>query len=77
MAELGRLITKQELRRLVPYSGTHIARLERRHQFPRRVRIGANRIGWLESEVFAWIEEKAQAREAKQRSVSRAANEYA
>jgi prophage regulatory protein len=40
---------------MVPYSPQHILRLEKRGQFPRRVRVGANRVAWLASEVEAWI----------------------
>lgn len=50
-----RLLTRHQLRALVPYSPQHILRLEKRGQFPRRVRIGANRVAWLASEVEAWI----------------------
>lgn len=46
-----RLITKAELRRLVPYTPQHILRLEKRGLFQRRVQLGANRVAWLLSEV--------------------------
>lgn len=50
-----RLITKAELRRIVPYTPQHILRLEKRGLFPRRLQIGANRVGWLLSEVEEWL----------------------
>jgi prophage regulatory protein len=31
-------------------------RLEKRGEFPRRRKISTNRVGWLESEVRAWLE---------------------
>lgn len=37
-------------------SRTTLWRLERLGDFPPRVRLGANSIGWVESEVQAWIE---------------------
>ncbi len=37
-------------------SRTTLWRLERLGDFPPRVRLGANSIGWVESEVRAWIE---------------------
>lgn len=49
------VITKKQLREMVPYSGQHIGRLERAGKFPRRVPIGDNRVGWVLSEVKAWL----------------------
>jgi prophage regulatory protein len=51
----SRLITKAELRRIVPYTPQHILRLEKQGVFPRRVRLGANRVAWLLSEIEEWI----------------------
>jgi prophage regulatory protein len=50
-----RLITKRELRQIVPYTPQHILRLEKQGKFPRRVQVGPNRVAWLESEVEAWV----------------------
>jgi len=50
-----RLITRAELSQIVPYTGQHILRLEKSGKFPRRVRVGANRVAWLLSEVEAWV----------------------
>ena len=50
-----RIIDKHELKKLVPFSSTHIARLEKRAEFPRRVQFGRNRVGWIYSEVTDWI----------------------
>ena len=38
-------------------------RLERAGKFPRRRQISPNRVGWLESEVQAWVEARANSRE--------------
>ncbi len=51
----NRLITKRELRLIVPYTPQHILRLEKDGKFPRRVQVGPNRVAWLESEVEAWV----------------------
>jgi prophage regulatory protein len=32
-------------------------------QFPKRVRLGANRVGWVESEVLDWLQERIDRRE--------------
>lgn len=58
-----RLITRAELRTIVPYTPQHILRLEKRGQFPRRVRVGANRVAWLLSEIEEWIAARAAERE--------------
>jgi prophage regulatory protein len=50
-----RLLTFPELKPLkgIPYTRQHLARLEKAGKFPARVQIGANRVGWLESEIDA------------------------
>ena len=50
------IIDRHERRRLVPYSDNHVLRLERAGLFPVRVKLGPNRVGWLLSEVLAWID---------------------
>ena len=52
-----------EILRRVPYSEAYIWRLEKAGKFPRRVRIGANRIAWVESEVNNWVSSKLQERD--------------
>ncbi len=49
------LVWPSELTTIVPYSMTHIRRLENGGLFPKRVRVGANRIGWVRAEVEAWL----------------------
>ena len=58
-----RIIDRKQLRALIPYSQQHISRLERVGQFPQRVKLGANRVVWLVSEVEAWIAQKAAQRD--------------
>ena len=53
------IIDRRERRRLVPYSDVHVLRLERAGKFPQRVQLGPNRVGWLLSEVQAWIDARA------------------
>ena len=53
-----RIITSKERRELVPYSDMHIWRMERAGRFPRRVHLGANRVGWSLAEIQEWIESK-------------------
>ena len=51
-----------QVRDIVPYSASHLWRLERSGQLPRIVRLGGNRVAWLQSEVNSWIESKLASR---------------
>jgi prophage regulatory protein len=62
--KLERLITRHELRQMVPYTPQHILRLEKDGKFPRRVQLGANRVAWLLSEVEAWVATRVAERDA-------------
>jgi prophage regulatory protein len=53
---LPRIITRRELRRLVPYTPQHILRLEKKNKFPKRIKVGERRVGWWLHEVMAWLE---------------------
>src|SRR6516225_9596815 len=57
--ELPRIITKKELRLIVPYSPQHILRLEKRGKFPKRVQLGARRVGWYLHEVRGWLQQRS------------------
>ncbi|WP_436011501.1 helix-turn-helix transcriptional regulator [Rhizobium sp. LjRoot254] len=59
-----RILSKRQVRELVLYSPQHIARLEAAGQFPKRVRLGVNRVGWVEEEVLAWLKERLDRRES-------------
>ena len=58
-----RIISKRQLKELVLYSPQHIARLEKAGQFPKRVTLGPNRVGWVEDEVLNWLQERLDRRE--------------
>ncbi|PHP65507.1 transcriptional regulator [Zhengella mangrovi] len=55
---MKRILSKKQLKDLIPYSSQHIARLEKAGKFPQRIKLGPNRVGWLEDEVKAWIQER-------------------
>lgn len=62
-----RLVGKKELRTLVLYSDAHIARMEADGRFPKRLRLGNGprcRVGWLFSEVMAWLQQQTAKRDA-------------
>lgn len=58
MSHPKQLICKKELTKLVKYSSQHIARLEKAGRFPKRLRLGQNRVAWLLAEVEEWIDER-------------------
>ena len=59
------VVSKKELRTVcgIPYSPQHIARLEAAGQFPKRIRLGQNRVVWLLSEVDEWLSVRIAKRE--------------
>ena len=59
-----RFLRSKELCARVGYSAMHIWRLEKAGQFPQRVKIGPNSVGWVESEVDAWQQVRIDARAA-------------
>ncbi len=64
-----RIVRRKELRHLVGYSPAHIDRLEKAGQFPKKVELGPNAVGWLEAEVQEWIKARVAERDAAQATV--------
>ena len=58
-----RILSKRQLKELVLYSPQHVARLEKAGQFPKRVQLGPNRVGWVEDEVLDWLQSRLDSRE--------------
>lgn len=52
------VIRLPELLKLVPISRTTLWRMERDGEFPSRIRLGANSVGWDLAEVEAWLSER-------------------
>lgn len=59
-----RILSKRQLKELVLYSPQHVARLEKAGLFPKRVQLGPNRVGWVESEVLEWLDQRLANRES-------------
>ncbi len=57
-----RILRMPDVLELVPYSRAHLYRLIEAGEFPRQIKCGRNRIGFLESEVLAWLSERVAAR---------------
>ena len=53
-----RLLSWKEVRLQVIYSRQHWDRLIAAGKAPRPVRLGPHRVGWLQTEIDAWIEER-------------------
>ena len=58
-----RIVRKPELMRIIGLSDVSVWRLEKKGQFPKRLQLGGNSVGWLASEVQEWIDKKAAERE--------------
>lgn len=65
---VAQLITLGELLDIVPFSRQHILRLEKKGRFPRRLRLGDNRVAWLRAEIEQWINAKVAEREERRSS---------
>ena len=53
-----KILSKRQLKEMVLYSPQHIARLEAAGKFPKRVKLGPNRVGWIEEEVLDWLQKR-------------------
>ena len=56
------LIVADEIAKRIPYSQNQLRRLEAQGNFPKRVRIGANRVAWVREEIDDWITERLKER---------------
>jgi prophage regulatory protein len=62
-AHSGTLIkSKEDVIRLIGVSEATLWRMWKRGDFPRPIRLSVGRIGWIESELTKWIEERASER---------------
>jgi len=53
-----RVLRISNIIRLTGLSRTTIWRLEKKHNFPRRLRLSSNCVGWREDEILKWIESR-------------------
>lgn len=60
-----RMITKKELRLLVRYTPQHILRLENDNKFPKRIKLGENRVVWRLVEIEEWLKKRIAERDAR------------
>jgi prophage regulatory protein len=51
----------------VSFTSVHLLRLEKLGRFPRRIRVGENRVGWIEAEIDQYLQERIAERNAAPR----------
>lgn len=65
-----KMLDKRQVSERVLYSPQHVARLEAAGEFPKRVQLGGNRVGWVESEINEWLQRRIDARDQQLSSPS-------
>jgi prophage regulatory protein len=55
---IDRFIRLPEVKKITGLCRTHVYSLSKRGNFPRAVRLGGRAIGWVESEISAWVAER-------------------
>jgi prophage regulatory protein len=62
-----KILTYDDLRpqKGISYSKVQIWRLEKQSKFPKRLRLGPSRHGWLDSEIAEWIMARAAERDTQ------------
>lgn len=63
-AEPARILRYPEVFKRTGYHRTSLFKMERAGKFPKRIPLGPKSVGWLESEVDAWIAARINARDA-------------
>jgi prophage regulatory protein len=58
------IIRRDKLPAVTGFSVDRIKQLVAEGKFPRPIKIGARAVGWLESEIAAWQQERIAARDA-------------
>jgi prophage regulatory protein len=54
-AAVPKILLEDEVVAITRLSPVTLWRLERKKAFPRRIKLGAKRVGWIEREVLDWI----------------------
>lgn len=65
MTDADTLLTIEEVAERTRLSKATIYKLIRQGDFPRQLRLCANKVAWLEREVSAWVAARADARAAE------------
>jgi len=54
-----KILSAKEVVKKIGLSRTTIWRLERNGEFPLRIALSTNRVGWKENEIIAWLESRS------------------
>lgn len=57
----ARILPKKEVLKIVPWSNTTLYRKIRAQEFPKPVKFSAKRVGWWSHEIYAHLQQIAQA----------------
>jgi prophage regulatory protein len=57
-----KVLRKREVFNRIGLSQSTVYRMEKDGKFPKRIQISVQCVGWIESEVDAWIEQRAAGR---------------
>ncbi len=60
-----RVLRLREVEEVTGYRHTAIYRKISLGEFPKPIRLGPNAVGWLETEIDQWIDERVAARDAE------------
>jgi len=63
-SEPARILRYPEVFKRTGYHRTSLFKMERAGKFPKRIPLGPKSVGWLESEINAWIADRLKARDA-------------
>jgi len=58
------ILRTPDIEKITGLSKVHLWRLERDGKFPVRVKLGGRAVGWHESEILEWIENRPRATES-------------
>ena len=53
-----RILKTNEVVKIIGLSKVTIWRMERSGTFPKRINLSDRRVGWIESEIFEWLESR-------------------
>ena len=62
-----RIIRKPELFALIGLSDATIWRMEKAGRFPQRVQLGGNSVGWFDTDIDRWMDDRAAERQESER----------
>lgn len=57
----SRILHADQIQEYTGLSRRHIFDLEKKGKFPKRILLGARRVGWLEEDIFEWQQERIRA----------------